>query len=102
MPTRIKPGTVILPRAGGSHPHVVLSEPFGVEKFVLVVNWATLDAECIDDACVLQPGDHAVVSHPSSMAYSWAHLWRGGEKIFLFFYGCLNPTAPGALPPLFQ
>lgn len=98
MLTQIKPGMVILPRIGGSHPHVILSEPFGVKKFVLVVNWTTLDEECIDDACVLQTGDHAAISHPSSMAYSRAHLWREHKILFAVANGSVTELASVSAP----
>jgi hypothetical protein len=98
MPAQIKRGTVILPRAGGSHPHVILSDPFGVERHVLVVNWTTLDEECIDDACVLQAGDHAAISHPSSMAYSRAHLWREEKILFAVANGSVTDLAPVSAP----
>ena len=90
----VQPGMVLLPRAGGSHPHVVLSGPFGPEQQVLVVNWTTLDSECIDDACVLQAGDHPLIRHPSAMAYSRAHLWRKEKILFAIANDSLAELAP--------
>ena len=100
MPPLVKPGMVLLPRAGGSHPHVVLSEPFGPEEQVLVVNWTTLDSERIDDACVLQAGDHPMIRHPSAMAYSRAHLWRTEKILFAIANDAVAELAPVPQPVL--
>ena len=94
MPPQVKPGMVLLPRAGGSHPHVVLCEPFGPEEQVLVVNRTTLHSECIEDACVLQAGDHPMIRHPSAMAYSRAHLWRKERIQFAIANDSLAELAP--------
>ena len=94
MPPLVKPGMVLLPRAGGSHPHVVLSELFGPEEQVLVVNWTTLDSQCIDDACVLQAGDPPMIRHLSAMAFSRAHLWRKEKIQFAIANDSLAELAP--------
>ena len=94
MAATLKPGVVLLPQVVGAHPHVVLSDSFGSEKFILMVNWTTLDAECIDDACVLEPGDHPIIVHASSMAYSRAHLWREDKIIFALHNFSIKELAP--------
>ena len=94
MPPLVQPGVVLLPRAGGCHPHVVLSEPFGPEEQVLVVNWTTLHSECIDDACVLQKGDHPLIRHPSAISYSRAHLWRKEKIQFAIVNDAVAELAP--------
>ena len=85
---------VLLPRALGAHSHVILSEPFDSAGHVLIVNWTTLDEECIDEACVLQPGDHPALQHASTMAYSRAHLWREDKIVFAIANGSLARLAP--------
>ena len=100
MKPAVKPGMVLLPRAFGSHPHVVLSEPFGSDAQVLVVNWTTLDEECVDGACLLQGGEHPALRHPSTMAYSRAHLWRKEKILFAMANGAVAELAPVSLPLL--
>jgi len=87
-------------RIGGAHVHVVLSEPSGATREILVVNWTTLDEDCVDDACVLQPGEHPAVHRASSMAYSRAHLWRADQVVFALQNGVLeelNAVSPEVL-----
>ncbi len=100
MPSQAKPGVVVLPCAFGSHPHVVLSEPFGPAGQVLIVNWTTLDEECIDEACMLHCGDHPAIQHTSTMAYSRAHLWREERILFALANDSLRELAPVALTVL--
>ena len=59
-----------------------------------MVNWTTLDEECVDDECRLQPGDHPLVCHESSMAYSRAHLWREERILFALENGALEAFEP--------
>lgn len=84
----------------GSHPHVVLSEPFGNQRQILIVNWTTLDDECIDDACVLNADDHPAIKHTSTMAYSFAHLWREERILFAVANGSLVELPSVAQPVL--
>ena len=93
---RVKPGMVLLPRADGSHPHVVLSEPFGENRYLLIVNWTTLDDECVDDSCTLQAGVHPAISHTSTMAYSRAHLWREARILFAIANESLKELPPAS------
>ena len=80
MPFALRLGQVFRPKAFQAHVHVIVSTPPASGGSVLVVNWTTLDDECIDDAGILNTGEHPAIRHPSAMAYSRAHLWQA-EKI---------------------
>ena len=82
MSFSLRLGQVFRPKAIQAHVHLILSSPSTPSSAVLVVNWTTLDEDCIDDACVLYPGDHSVIRHPSAIAYSRARLWQA-EKIMI-------------------
>ena len=75
----IQPGDVFRPRAVGSHTHIIISAVTPEGK-VLTVNWTTLDAECLDDACILRANEHEDIRHDSSIAYSRAEL-RSAAKM---------------------
>jgi hypothetical protein len=72
----ITPGYVFLPRAIGAHPWVIISSPRpAINGNVLAVNITELRQSCIDDACILEPGDHQLIRKKSTVAYSRARLW---------------------------
>ncbi len=98
MGALVRPGMVLRPRAVGAHVHLVMSEPFGPEHRVVVVNWTTLDEQCIDDACLLEPGDHPAIRHTSSVAYLRAQLWRVARICYAIENGLLAELEPLAPP----
>lgn len=92
-------GQVFRPRAIQAHVHLIISKP-SVLGPVLVTNWTTLDEDCTDDACILNPGDHPAISHPSAIAYSRARLWQAQKIIMAIENGLLielEPLAPAVL-----
>ncbi|MBI2926215.1 MAG: hypothetical protein HYY24_10985 [Verrucomicrobia bacterium] len=100
MGVQVRRGMVLRPRAVGAHVHMVVSEPFGPTEQVVIVNWTTLDEQCVDDACLLQPGDHPALRHTSSVAYSMAQLWRIARIAFAIDNGLLvelEPLSPSVL-----
>lgn len=101
----VQPGMVLRPSAAGAHIHVVLSHPFGEDRHALVVNWTTLDDACVDEACVLQSGDHPTIHHASTLAFSRAHLWREDKILFALANGSLQelpPASPALLARMAQ
>jgi len=95
----IRPGTVFRPRAVGSHTHIVVTAVTPLGK-VLTVNWTTLDDECVDDACVLDRGDHPAIEHPSTVAYSRRELRdlvKLQQAIAAGLLALLPPLAPAVL-----
>ncbi len=83
-----------MPQADLAHPWVVLSTPKPNNPRVLVVNWTTLRESCIDDACFLDEGDHPLIGHRSTMAYSRAKIWDATKIAFAMDQGALVPVAP--------
>ncbi len=96
----IQPGDVFRPRALGSHVHIVVSAVTAQGK-VLTVNWTSLDKECLDDACVLQPGDHPHIRHASAVAYSRRELRDAGKLRQAIAAGLLE-VLPRLSPEVFQ
>ena len=90
----INPGFTFIPKADRAHPWVVLSAPKNNNPLVLVVNWTTLRDSCIDDICLLDVGDHALIEHRSTVAYSRAKIWDSTKIAFSVAQGVLTPVDP--------
>ena len=58
------------------HIHVPLFDPLRDSDEMLLVNLTTLRDSCIDEACILGPGDYAELTHPTTVAYSRAVTGR--------------------------
>lgn len=52
-----------------SHLHIVISDPFKNEGEIAIVNVTTIRGEH-DDSCILIPGDHPRIQHPSYVGYA--------------------------------
>ena len=100
MPFEPQPGQVFRPRALQSHVHLVISA-VTPDGRILTVNWTTLDDECIDDACILHPGDHPAIRHDSTVAYSFAEL-RDAEKFIRAADAGLLEFLPPLQPAVFR
>ena len=96
----LNPGTVLRPAALGAHAFVVLGVAASHPK-TLVVAWTTLDEECPDDECVLHPGDHSEITHPSALALSRARLWESGKLRQAVAAGLFRVAEP-LRPEVFQ
>jgi hypothetical protein len=93
MPQNIIPGLTFVPQADRAHPWVVLSTPMPHDPRVLVVNWTTLRESCVDDTCFLDVGDHPLIDHRSTMAYSRAKLWDSTKIAFAIDQGAISAVA---------
>ena len=94
MSALIKLGCVYRPKAPKSHCHVIVSPPPQDQGPVLVVNWTTLDEDCIADACVLGKGDRPKIDHSSAVAYSRARLCQVEKTRFTLENGNLEELEP--------
>ena len=56
----------------GGHLWVVVSDPKRYPKQVVIINMTT--DRGIDRSCVLNPGDHPFVTHPTCMRYDMARI----------------------------
>jgi hypothetical protein len=63
-------GTTLRCNLPPRHIWVVLSDPQRTAGRILMVNMTTLTEDCIDDLCVLGPADFALLTHPTTIAYS--------------------------------
>jgi hypothetical protein len=73
----------------GEHLFVLLTDPVGEEREVLLASLSTAHPRC-DRSCILVPGDHPFIKRASYVAYSMARiepadrLLRGvAESVFL-------------------
>ncbi|ELC7456576.1 hypothetical protein RJ219_002002 [Enterobacter hormaechei] len=76
-----KKGTVLAPSGPCNHLHVICNDPvyYPVNDCycILVVNVSSIKPGVPhDDACVLNPGDHRFIQHPSYIVYAEAVIWR--------------------------
>lgn len=82
-----KKGTILIPSGATDHLHFVCSDPIyyphtGKES-VLVVNISSIkDGIEYDSSCILTPGDHPFIKHPSYVYYYKADIF-GAENIAL-------------------
>lgn len=100
MAMAIHPGFTFRPKAVGAHPWVVLSPPKNGAVSVLVVNWTTFRNTCVDDVCFLDVGDHKLIEHRSTIAYSRAKIWDSAKIAFAIEQSALNvldPVSPNLL-----
>lgn len=96
----MQPGDVFRPRAIGSHTHIIISAVTPDGK-VLTVNWTTLDAECLDDTCILHANDHEDIHHDSSIAYSRTEL-RDAARMNSALAAGLLEQRPRLSPEVFR
>ena len=89
----LQPGVVLRPLAEGAHAFVVLSHP-AADGRLLVAAWTTLDEQCPDDECLLQPSDHPEISHASALAFSRARLWEAAKIQQSMTAGAVRLAAP--------
>ena len=100
----LNPGTVLRPAAIGAHAFVVLGVAASAPQ-TLVVAWTTLDEECPDDECVLQPGDHVEIIRPSALALSRARLWESAklrQAVAAGLFRVAEPLSHGVFQKLVQ
>lgn len=100
----LTPGTVLRPAALGAHVFVVLGVAASDPK-TLVVAWTTLDEECPDDECVLRPGDHSEITHPSALALSRARVWDSAklrQAVAAGLFRIAEPLRPGVFQRLVE
>jgi len=76
-------GTTLRCNLSPRHIWVVLTDPARTGGDVLLANLTSLTDDCVDDACVLEPADFALLTHKTTVAYSrcqvgtaasWANL----------------------------
>jgi hypothetical protein len=71
-------GTTFLPNVGGSHFWVIISDPKKDPDNVLIVSLTT-DRQDKDHSCVLDRGDHPMVTHRTCVDYRRARIVRLAE-----------------------
>ena len=65
-------GTTLRCNLPPRHIWVVISDPARTGNSILLVNLTTLRDDSVDDVCVLDAPDFALLSHPTTVAYSRA------------------------------
>ena len=65
-------GTTLRCNLPPRHIYIVLSDPAQTAERILLVNLTTLDDDCVDDACILEPADYSLLTHATTVAYSRA------------------------------
>ncbi|QPS58455.1 hypothetical protein I6G53_16785 [Serratia plymuthica] len=74
-------GTVLAPSGPCNHFHVICNDPvyYPINDCycILVVNVSSIKPGVPhDNACVLNPGEHRFIQHPSYVVYAEAVIWR--------------------------
>jgi hypothetical protein len=80
------------------HVWFILSDPKRHSGQVLCVNITTLDEECPDDECLLNPSDYGWIKHASVAAFSRARVFKLVNLIEAINKGLLKQPVPNLIP----
>jgi hypothetical protein len=64
------------------------------------VNFTTLDDECPDDECSIQPSEYKWIKddHPTAIAFSRARIWDSKKIVDCLARGILKKPSSGDVP----
>ena len=88
-------GTTLRCNLPPRHIWIVLSDPAQTGGRILFANLTTLDEDCVDDACILEPSDFVpYLTQATTVAYSRAQTGAAARLQELVDYGEFHPLTP--------
>jgi hypothetical protein len=80
-------GTTLRCNLPPRHIWVVLTDPGRTNGEILLVNLTSLTDDCVDDVCVLEPTDFALLTHQTTVAYSRSQVGTTAKLDYLIEQG---------------
>lgn len=83
-------GTTLRCNLPPRHLWVVISDPTRTGGPILLVSMTTLTEDCVDDGCILNPGDFTLLNHATAVAYSRAQIGTVAKLAVLIQQGAFS------------